>query len=480
MGIHHSIGMKYCIITILFLSVIRLNAQQTDFLVKPYLQIGGKPSIQTLQLLWHAPVSNDKWLVEYKNNNEPDWKIAEEHKTSTVAVSGIAPFVVHSSTLAFLRPGDKFQYRVSKNDKVIFNSEGKALKSPEQSYRMTISGDMGAGTKQAGLIANGIYRSNPDLVAVAGDIVYSHGSVSDYKTKFWPVYNKDTDDTLGAPLMRSIPFVAAVGNHDALTRDLDRYPDALAYYHFWEQPLNGPDGKEGGSFVPALVGSDANKKAFYDGAGDKYPRMTNFSFEYGNAHWTVIDSNPYVDWTDSTMRDWVVNDLAAAASATWHFVLFHHPGFNSSRTHYEDQQMRLLSTIFEKGKVDIVFAGHVHNYQRTYPLTFIPDNSGRQLVAGSNNTKVGKIVNGKWTLDKDFNGKRKTKPNGVIYIITGAGGQGLYNREQTKDKNSWQKFTYKFKSTIHSFTVVDINGNTLTLRQVDINGKEVDKFKITK
>jgi hypothetical protein len=113
-------------------------------------------------------------------------------------------------------------------------------------------------------------------------------------------------------------------------------------------------------------------------------------------------------------------------------------------------------------------------------LTFIPDNSGRQLVAGSNNTKVGKIVNGKWTLDKDFNGKRKTKPNGVIYIITGAGGQGLYNREQTKDKNSWQKFTYKFKSTIHSFTVVDINGNTLTLRQVDINGKEVDKFKITK
>ena len=26
--------------------------------------------------------------------------------------------------------------------------------------------------------------------------------------------------------------------------------------------------------------------------------MTNFSFDYGNAHWTVIDSNPYVDWTD--------------------------------------------------------------------------------------------------------------------------------------------------------------------------------------
>ena len=39
-------------------------------------------------------------------------------------------------------------------------------------------------------------------------------------------------------------------------------------------------------------------RAFTEAAGEAYPRMTNFSFDYGNAHWTVIDSNPYVDWTD--------------------------------------------------------------------------------------------------------------------------------------------------------------------------------------
>jgi hypothetical protein len=39
--------------------------------------------------------------------------------------------------------------------------------------------------------------------AIAGDIVYSQGSITDYKTKFWPRYNKDAADTLGAPLMRS-------------------------------------------------------------------------------------------------------------------------------------------------------------------------------------------------------------------------------------------------------------------------------------
>ena len=37
----------------------QVNVQQPDFLVKPYLQIGKTPSPQSLQLLWHAAVTND-------------------------------------------------------------------------------------------------------------------------------------------------------------------------------------------------------------------------------------------------------------------------------------------------------------------------------------------------------------------------------------------------------------------------------------
>jgi len=469
----------YILVFLLFLS-FQAYSQQPDFLVKPYLQIGKTPSPQSMQVLWHATISNDVWLVEYKNYGETDWKRSEGLYFSTIAVGSVAPFYEYSTSFTSLKPGTLFQYRVSKNGKIVFSAEAKTLRSSEQSYRIAISGDMGAGTGTAKKIAYEIYKAKPDMVAIAGDIVYNRGLLSEYRTKFWPVYNKDDADTLGAPLMRSIPFVASVGNHDALGRDLNAFPEALAYYYLWDQPLNGLNGKEGGAFVPALVGTDANKKAFYDAAGEKYPRMTNFSFDQGNSHWTVIDSNPYVDWNDSTLRDWVAKDLAAAANATWRFVLFHHPGFNSSRAHYEHQQMRLIAPILEKGKVDIVFAGHVHNYQRSYPMTFIPDNMGNQLVAGANNIRTGKIVNGRWTLDKKFDGKRNTKPSGVIYIVTGAGGQGLYNPEQQKDTDSWQKFTIKFVSTVHSFTIMDVNGSTQTLRQIDINGKEVDRIKITK
>ena len=472
--------MKQLVVLFFYLQALKIDAQSQDFLVKPYLQIGKEPTAQTLRLLWHAPDTNSVWLIEYKNNNTNDWVKAANQSTTKIAVAGIEPSWVYSTSLTSLTPGSTFMYRVSKNDKVVFSSEAKALKSAGQSYRIAISGDIGAGTRTAKKIALEIYNSKPDMIAIAGDIVYNQGRISEYATKFWPVYNRDDADSAGAPLLRSIPFVAAVGNHDLLTRDVNRVPDALAYYHFWDQPLNGPDGKEGGAFVPALIGSEANKKAFYDGAGDKYPRMANFSFDYGNAHWTVIDSNPYVDWNDSTLRDWLTKDLAAAASAGWRFVLYHHPGFNSSRAHYEQQQMRLIAPILEKGKVDIVFAGHVHNFQRSYPLTFKPDNLGNQMVAGADNRKTGKVVNGLWNLDKKFNGKRKTKPNGVIYIVTGAGGQGLYNPEQTKDKDSWQRFTKKFESRLHSFTVMDVKGKALTLRQLDIDGRTIDRIKITK
>jgi len=343
------------------------------------------------------------------------------------------------------------------------------------------SGTIGAGTDEQKPLAHRAFLEKPDLIVVPGDIVYEHGLVSEYDVTFWPIYNADQPSDAGAPLMRSIPFAVAPGNHDTDSRNLDTYPDALAYYMFWDQPLNGPLGPEGSAAVPMLIGSETNKNAFLQAAGEAYPRRTNYSFNYGNAHWVVIDSNPYVDWTNKELTDWVAADLASAKDAIWRFVIFHHPGFNSAREHYEQQHMRLLSPVFEKGEVDIVFNGHVHNYQRSYPLTFVPDRAGTLLMGGRDNKVVrGRVVNGKWMLDKTFDGKNNTKPRGVIYIVTGAGGQKLYNPEQNDDPDSWQKFTDKFVSNTHSLTVADVDGKTVTVRQVTADGKEVDSFRITK
>ena len=143
--------------------------------------------------------------------------------------------------------------------------------------------------------------------------------------------------------------------------------------------------------------------------------------------------------------------------------------------------MRLLSPIFEAGKVDVVFNGHVHNYQRTFPMTFAPDKKGTLLVGGKDNKQIrGRVVNGKWVLDKSFDGKTNTHPKGVIYVITGAGGQELYNPEQTNDPDSWQKFTQAFISNVHSLTIADVQGKKLTIKQITAAGKELDAFTIVK
>jgi len=88
--------------------------------------------------------------------------------------------------------------------------------------------------------------------------------------------------------------------------------------------------------------------------------------------------------------------------------MFHHPGFSSSLDHFEQEQMRLLSPIFEKGKVDVVFNGHVHNYQRSFPMRFAPIKNGTLLVGGKDNKTIrGRVVVGPWKLDHAFDGKQK-------------------------------------------------------------------------
>jgi hypothetical protein len=461
----------------------RASSKASDgaFITKPYLQIGRNPSPGTLQLLWHAADSEADWSVEYRDKGDRPWAKAEAPGSRRVAVAGLEPHRIYRAALTGLAAGGTFTYRVLKGGEVVFSSEGRAPKSAAQPYRFVAFGDCGAGTPEQKPLANRAFLSRPDLVVIPGDMVYEYGLISEYREKFFPVYNADVANEAGAPLLRSIPFVAAPGNHDTEVRDLTRYPDALAYYQYWDQPVNGPLAPEGTAFVPPLQATDAERRAFTEVAGMAYPRMTNFSFDYGNAHWTIVDSNPYVDWTDAKLKEWVAADLAAAKDATWRFVAFHHPGFNSSNEHLEQQHMRLLAPVLEAGKVDVVFNGHLHNYQRSYPLKFEPFKQGTLMVGGRDGKTIrGRVVPGKWTLDKAFDGKADTTPNGVIYIVTGAGGQKLYNPEQNDDPDSWQKFTDKFISNTHSLTVADVDGKSLTIRQLATDGRELDRFQITK
>ena len=455
--------------------------EPSAFIVKPYLQIGQNPSDHSLSILWQTADENASWKVEDRTVGTNSWTTVEQPSSNVLSVKGIGVrklFTVHVDNL---QPGKDFEYRVSKNGQVVFSSIAKAPKAANQPYRFIVNGDIGAATTDAKLLAERAIQQKADLIVIPGDIIYEEGLISEYDEKFWPIYNADKVSHEGAPLLRSIPFVASPGNHDTEQRDFTKKPDALSYFMFFDQPLNGPKIQEGGPLSPAITASAEAKASFMKTAAGRFPVMANYSFDYGNAHWTVIDSNPYIDVSDSTLAAWLENDINSASNATWKFVIFHHPGFSSSIEHFEEQHMRLLSPIFERTGVDVVFNGHVHNYQRSFPMRFKPFKKGMTVVGGKNNDKVkGRTVGGFWTLDKSFDGASNTKPKGVIYIVTGAGGQELYNPEQNDAPDTWQKFTDKFISNVHSLSVVDVNDKTFRLQQIAPDGKKIDAFTITK
>jgi 3',5'-cyclic AMP phosphodiesterase CpdA len=449
------------------------------FLVRPYLQIGEDSSAAragALRVLWQAEDLPAAWALEYRTGPEDTWRPADAPTWRRVAVRGVPAHRVYRGMLTGLVPGGAFTYRLRREGEVVFTAEGRALRAAGQPYRFAVFGDCGAGTAEERAVAYQAYQARPDFLLIAGDIVYDRGRVREYREKFWPVYDADVaSPDAGAPLLRSTLVVAAPGNHDIAARDLGEYPDGLAYFYYWDQPLNGPIGQEGGSLHPLLYGSEARRTAFLQAAGPAYPRMTNFSFDYGNAHWTVLDSNSYVDWTDPELRAWIERDLAAAKDATWRFVACHHPPFNSSRAHFGDQRMRVLVDVFEAGKVDVVWTGHVHNYQRTFPLTFAVDR-------GPDGKPVRMVdrIPGRWTLDTTFDGRTHTRPRGIIYVTTGAGGANLYNPEQDDTPTSWQPYTFKLISRVNSLTIADVDGPTLTVRQIADDGRELDRFVVTK
>ncbi|MCA1685154.1 MAG: metallophosphoesterase [Planctomycetia bacterium] len=259
------------------------------FEVKPYLQLGdargaGERS-ERYELLWQtADGDNAAWSVDVRAGAAVAWSAGSgAPKVTRVAVDGVAPFRLYRASLTGLEPGGPFAYRVRRAGAVVFEADGTARKPAGTPHRFVVFGDGAAGTVGQSAVAYQTYRARPDYVVVTGDVVYMRGRASEYLDHFFPVYNSDRAGRIwGAPLLRSTPFLTAAGNHDLIERDLDTHPDGLAFYYYWAQPLNGPQGAPGSPGFPVLKGSPARRQAFLDAAGAAYPGMANYSFDYGD------------------------------------------------------------------------------------------------------------------------------------------------------------------------------------------------------
>ncbi len=215
------------------------------FLEKPYLQLGDAPKLsasESLVLIWHTENVPEKWDVEVRTSKDSAWRNTGEVQSQVVsapagepAIAGkngakkdapaspaVEPHLVYRARLTNLVPGQEFHYRVLKAGKPVFDAVAHARKSAGQPFRLALFGDCGQGTPSENAIAYQAYLAKPDFIFIPGDIVYGSGRISEYRTKFFPSYNADEPSAAnGAPLLRSVPFIAAPGNHDTA---LANYP----------------------------------------------------------------------------------------------------------------------------------------------------------------------------------------------------------------------------------------------------------------
>jgi 3',5'-cyclic AMP phosphodiesterase CpdA len=461
------------------------NRSVSPFVITPYLQLGPNGGTTSdMELRWLTTATNSRYRVVLKaieptscpadqklHTLEPKVSLLKIHTSADVSLDLPHHYSYHVVPLENLPPDTAYAYEIWHARKLVFADQLHTRKAADQPFRLVAVGDPGTHGVGQAQVADCVATIKPDLIVQPGDIVYKQGLFSEYLSNYFPFQRK---------LLSRFLSIQVLGNHDVTRQDfrkghsLSDYPDSLAWYYVWSLPLNGPRHNSLVSNVEPLLGAKHLRRTFKRNTGARYPTMGNYSFDYGLAHIVVLDANVYMDWSDKVFRQWLQDDLKRS-QARWKIVVWHQPSFTSHLRHRIEQRMRLVADIIQNAGVKLVLTGHAHHYERSYPLNF------QAARAGSSAISRDGLVAGDIQLDKDYDGVTNTKPQGPIYIVTGGGGAPLsqMGKDVPTSSGEWQSFTHKMVFDRYSLSVIDVDANSLTVRQMSADGEVFDSFIIT-
>jgi hypothetical protein len=156
----------------------------------------------------------------------------------------------------------------------------------------------------------------------------------------------------------------------------------------------------------------------------QYMEYTNldkqyYSFDYNNVHFISMATEiPFEQ--GSEQFEFVNHDLMKTKtnpSIDWIIVYYHEPMYTSETHHEGLESFRdLYHGLFNEYGVDLVLQGHVHNYQRSYPLMYNSESPSSPTI-----TQGAILSNGNNNEDNIF-----VESEGTIFAIVGTGGAELH------------------------------------------------------
>ena len=188
-----------------------------------------------------------------------------------------------------------------------------------------------------------------------------------------------------------------------------------------------------------------------------------YSNDIKNVHVLTMSTEEKFE-TDSEQYSFVVNDLRNAANnpdIKWIIVSMHYPFYASPNTCKEsdcagnEDYRDIYHPLFDKYGVDLVLQGHVHNYQRSYPLNFNQESSSKPLITSTSKANY-------------------ENPNGVIFAIVGTGGVNFHGLSGSASFMAYQQDS--------KFGILDMHfsDNKLDAKFVTNDGAPLDHFSISK
>jgi acid phosphatase len=245
-------------------------------------------------------------------------------------------------------------------------------------WRFAAIGDYGAGTTHLAKVAGNLAKSGARLIITAGDNVYPTGR--------WQDYQKNWEPAMG-PVARSINFMPALGNHDMYKDDLRPY-----FAHF-----------------PHLKG------------------LAYYTYREKNAQFYALDSDQDLRLGSAQYR-WLEQELRNSKSK-WKVLYLHYPMFGSSEDAYREISDS-VQPLAEKYGVQLVVAGHEHNYLR---------------------------------------GKAR---GGVTHILTGGGGQRVYPFLEKLAPHLATRFAK------YHHLEISVGERKMVVRAIDEDGNRIDTVEI--
>lgn len=346
----------------------------------------------TMTVTWQTEFPDSGSTVIYDDVScDIDPSLYNHSVTGTCHTYVGASGYIHDVELTGLKPNSTY-YFICGGEKGGYSNERSFHTAPTNPshVRLVVGGDCRDNWFQRDSISRAMSEFNPNFVLFGGDLVTSGQNQTQWDSFFDGLHSY----WIGSNNL-TIPIVPCLGNHEE---------NATNYYEQF-----------------AL----ARNEQWYSLNLEKY------------VHITVLNSeaDPLGD-----QLEWLEADLSSSENYTWKLVIFHRPPFSSSGHGCWAESQEYWCPLFDKHHVDIVFAGHDHNYERSKPINYTASKTSPQ----------------------------DSYSKGTMYIVTGGWGAPLY----PSGHNWWTDYS----SSIYHFIMVDIFANgTLNIQAKNASGVTFDE-----